>query len=219
MTLRFAFLALSMVLVPSASAQVGETPDGTVRIAAPAGSAGAQERGVPDLELDLHATGVGGRLPAESFHPFEDPRLLFGGTVLKGVSRNWSLGVGVEIGWVDQDWTTYVYHARVQRRLALAGGFDLSAAAGLGGLTSRLDVRGVEETETDLLVPLAVGVAWRPDPESSWGLRATFTDWVVREEEPCGCVSIGGPLPETGEYDAVHNLGISAGVLLLLGRR
>lgn len=201
MNLRFAFLGLSLILIPAALAR-------------------AQERAVSDLELGLHATGVRGRGFGGAFHPFEESRLLAGGTALAGVARNWSVGAGLEVGWVDQDWTTYVYYARVQRLLASVGGFDLAGAVGLGGLTTRLAIQDSAETETDWVVPLAADVAWRRDRGSRWGVRMTVTDWIVREEVPCDCVDIGGgPAPETGEFDATHHLGISAGVFLRLGRR
>lgn len=91
-------------------------------------------------------------------------------------------------------------------------------AVEVGGITSRLDVRGVEETETDWFVPLALGVAWSGVPDSPWGARVTFTDWVVFKEERLGVDIGGGPVP-TGDRRAIHLAGVSAGVTYRLGGR
>ena len=164
------------------------------------------------LEVEVHATGIAGELRRDVLTPFEESRLLAGGRALAGFSPNWSLGLNVEVGWVDQDGTTYMYDARLRRRLFSIGVIDFSGMLGIGGVTTRLEVPGVKETETDLLVPLAASLANRKRDASFWGFDLTLTDWIVREQLLCDCVSIGGPTPETGESTSTHNLGLSAGI-------
>ena len=173
----------------------------------------AQDRGVPALELGLHAGGLGG----DSFSTFET-RLLMGGTASAEILRGWRMGVGLDLVWVDQPATSYLYRAVLQRDLPSFGGVAPYVEAGVGGLTTRLDVSGVNDTESDWLMPLVAGVRWRRSPETAWGVRVAATDFVVWEEVPCGCVEIGdGPTPETGDTSAIHNLSVSVGVFFLVG--
>jgi hypothetical protein len=173
----------------------------------------AQERGVPALELGLYAGGLRG----DSFSTFET-RLLVGGTAIAEISRGWRMGVGLDLVWVDQLATSYLYRAVLERDLPSFGGVGPYVEAGVGGLTTRLDVQGVNDTESDWLVPLVAGVRWRRDPKTSWGIRVAATDFIVWEEVPCGCVEIGdGPTPETGDTSATHNLSVSIGLFLLFG--
>ena len=174
----------------------------------------AQERGVPALELGLHAGGLRG----DSFSTFET-RLLMGGTASAEISRGWRMGVGLDLVWVDQPATSYLYRAVLQRDLPSFGGVAPYVEAGVGGLTTRLEVSGVNDTESDWLVPLVAGVRWRRGPETSWGVRVAATDFIVWEEVPCGCVNIGGPTPETGDTSAIHNLSVSVGLFFLFGER
>lgn len=173
----------------------------------------AQERGGPALELGLHAGGLRG----DSFSTFET-RLLMGGTAIAEVSSGWRMGVGLDLVWVDQLATSYLYRAVLQRDLPSFGGVAPYVEAGVGGLTTRLDVPGASDTDSDWLVPLAAGVRWRSGPQTPWGVRVAATDFIVWEEVPCGCVEVGeGPTPETGDTSAIHNLSVSVGVLFLFG--
>lgn len=193
-------LALQLALLSSA-------------IAAPAS---AQERDGPPFEIGIHATGVRARAPAEEFHPFVESRLLLGGSLYWDVASEWSLGAEMDVGWLDQPWTTYVYRAAVRRSLPAFGEVKPFLATGLGGVTTRLDVPGAQDTESDWLVPLVAGARWWSD--SSWGVGAEIVDLVVWEEVPCGCVEIGdGPTPKTGDTSATHNIGVSAGIFIRLG--
>lgn len=64
---------------------------------------------------------------------------------------------GLEVAWLDTEVTSYLYHVPVEGRVASGGALDLVGALGVGGITSRLNARGLEETETDWLVPLGLG--------------------------------------------------------------
>ena len=127
--------------------------------------------------------------------------------------------MGFDIVWVDQPATSYLYKGLMQRELPSIGGLEPFLATGVGGVTTRLDVRGVHEIESDWLVPLVAGVRWRKDIVSPWGIRAEFTDMVVWEEVPCGCVNIDGPTPKTGDTSADHNLAVSLGLFVRWGGR
>jgi hypothetical protein len=173
----------------------------------------AQDRSGPEVELGLHGAGLRG----DSFSTFET-RLLAGGSAIAEAWKGWGLGVGLDLVWVDQEATSYLYRVSVRRALPSFGGVEPYLATGVGGLTTRLDVRGVHASDSDWLVPIAAGARWRKDVDTSWGVRAEFTDLVVWEEVPCDCVNIGyGPTPETGDTSATHNLAVSAGVFLRLG--
>ena len=175
------------------------------------GGGQASER--PTLELGLHAAGMRG----DALSPFET-RLLAGGTALVGPWGGWSLGPGLDLVWVDQEATTYMYSAIAQRAFRSIGGFEPFLAAGVGGWTNRIDIPGAHASESDWMVPLWAGARWSKRPDAAWGARAAFRDVIVWEEVPCGCVEIGdGPTPATGDTSAVHNWGISAGVFVRLG--
>lgn len=138
MNLRFAFLALSLMLIPAAPVL-------------------AQESGGTRWELDLHATGILGRQSLEGLNPLDETRLLAGGIALAELTPRWGLGGGLEVAWLDTEVTSCLYHVPVEGRVASGGALDLVGAVGVGGITSRLNARGLEETETDWLVPLGLG--------------------------------------------------------------
>jgi hypothetical protein len=175
-----------------------------------ASSAFAQEGARPVVEFEAHAAGLRG----DSFSPFDETRLLAGGSAAADAWNGWGLGVGLDAVWVDQEAASYLYHLRVERDLPSLGRVEPFLAAGVGGLTTR---SGSYDTESDWLVPLVAGVLWPGGAESAWGVRAAMTDFVIWEEVPCGCVNIGGPTPKTGDTSAIHNLAISAGVFVRLG--
>lgn len=173
---------------------------------------GSREDGAA-VHFGVHAAALRG----DAFSEFET-RLLVGGTALLDGWRGWRPGAAIGLVWLDQEATTYVYHIRMEHGWAAPGGFEPYMAFGLGGVTTRLDVTGVEDSETSLLLPLSAGTTWLPHERSSWGVRVDLADLVVRVEEPCGCVEIGdGPTPRTGEFEAVHNLAVSAGLEFRLG--
>jgi hypothetical protein len=175
-----------------------------------ASSALAQEGVRPVVEFEAHAAGLRG----DSFSPFDETRLLAGGSAAVDAWKGWGLGVGLDAVWVDQEATSWLYHLRVERDLPSLGEVEPFLAAGVGGLTTR---SGSYDTESDWLVPLVAGLLWPGGAESAWGVRAALTDFIVWEEVPCGCVNIGGPTPKTGDTSAIHNLAISAGVFVRLG--
>jgi hypothetical protein len=177
-----------------------------------ASSALAQKEDRPVVEIEAHAAGLRG----DSFTSFDETRLLAGGSAAADAWGRWSLGVGLDAVWVDQEATSWLYHLRVGRDLPSLGKVEPFLAAGVGGLTTR---SGSYDTESDWLVPLVVGVLWPGGAESAWGVRAAVTDYVVWEEVPCGCVNIGGPTPKTGDTSAIHNLAISGGNYVYLGGR
>jgi len=181
-----------------------------------AGSSRAQESANPKseaiaLEIGLNAAGLKG----DSFSDFET-RLLVGGMVLANLGSGWGVEAGLDMVWVDQPATSYLYYLLVQRELPALDRIEPFLATGVGGLTTRLDTRGVDETRSDWLVPLVAGLRWSRIAESHWGIRASFTDYVVWEELPL-IIPVGGATSEVGETRVTHNLAFSLGLLFHVG--
>lgn len=163
------------------------------------------------FEIGLNAAGLRG----DSFSDFET-RLLVGGMAIANLGSGWGVEAGLDMVWVDQPATSYLYYLLVQRELPTLDRIEPFAATGVGGLTTRLDTRGVDETRSDWLVPLVAGLRWSRMAESRWGIRASFTDYVVWEELP-RTIPVGGATSEVGATRVTHNLAFSLGLLYHIG--
>jgi hypothetical protein len=105
----------------------------------------------------------------------------------------------------------------VQRGLPSLGVVDPYVETGVGGLTTRLDVPGVDDTESDWMLPLGAGVGWRKDAETAWGARIGVTDFIVWQEVPA-TIPVGGSNVASDDTRVTHNVAVSAGVVLRLRR-
>jgi len=175
-----------------------------------AGVAQAQGRYIRPYEFNIHA---GAFFPDQFVNDDTEP--LFGARILVnllsgwsfGGSFDWSPGNEIEFGLDDIDINRYLYSGGVEYNFASESTTRLFAGAGLGAATTKFsDAPENREDQTDLMVPLAVGIKWFDRPANpSWGIRAELRDNIIWFED-------GG-----GETDATNNFEISGGVSLLLG--
>jgi hypothetical protein len=175
-----------------------------------AGVAQAQGRYIRPYEFNIHA---GAFFPDQTRNDDTEP--MFGVRMLVNLLSGWSFGGSfdwvprneIDIGPEDVDINTYLYSGGVEYNFSSQSTTRLFAGAGLGASTTKFsDAPENLDDETDLMVPLAVGVKWFNRPANpSWGIRAELRDNIIWFED-------GG-----GETDATNNFEISGGVSLLLG--
>jgi hypothetical protein len=176
-----------------------------------AASAHAQGRYIRPWELNVHA----GAFFPDQFER-DDTEVMLGGRILVNLLSGWSFGGSfdwvprseIPFGSEDIDVNTYLYSGGVEYNFSSESTTRLFAGAGLGAATTKFsDVPGdAEDSETDVMVPLAVGIKWFDRPaDPSWGIRAELRDNIIWFE--------GGG----GETDATNNFEISGGVSFLFG--
>jgi hypothetical protein len=169
----------------------------------------AQGRYVRPYELNVHA----GAFFPDQFRN-DDTEVMFGGRILVNLLSGWSFGGSfdwvprdaIETGGEDIDRNTYLYSGGVEYNFASQSTTRLFAGAGLGAATTKFGDTDAIDDQTDLMVPLAVGIKWfdrLTDP--TWGIRAELRDNIIWFE--------GGG----GETDATNNFEISGGVSFLFG--
>jgi hypothetical protein len=177
---------------------------------ASAGVARAQGRYIRPYEFNVHA----GAFFPDQFRQ-DDTEAMFGGRILVNLLSGWSFGGSFD--WVprdqipfgdrDIDINTYLYSGGVEYNFSSQSTTRLFVGAGLGAATTKFsDAPENIDDQTDLMVPLAVGVKWFDRPANpSWGIRAELRDNIIWFDD-------GG-----GETDATNNFEISGGVSFLLG--
>jgi hypothetical protein len=176
---------------------------------ASASGAQAQGRYIRPYELNVHA----GAFFPDQFRN-DDTEVMFGGRILVNLLSGWSFGGSfdwvprdaIETGGEDIDRNTYLYSGGVEYNFASQSTTRLFAGAGLGAATTKFGDTDAIDDQTDVMVPLAVGIKWFDRPtDPSWGIRAELRDNIIWFE--------GGG----GETDATNNFEISGGVSFLFG--
>jgi hypothetical protein len=176
-----------------------------------ASAARAQGRYIRPYELNVHA---GAFFPDQS--PNDDTEVMFGGRILVNLLSGWSFGGSfdwiprdeIATGGQDINVNTYLYSGGIEYNFSSQSTTRLFVGGGLGAATTkRSDApEAFDDSDTDLLVPLAVGIKWFDRPaDPSWGIRAELRDNIIWLEH-------GG-----GETDATNNFEISGGVSFLFG--
>jgi hypothetical protein len=177
---------------------------------ASADAASAQGRYIRPYELNIHA---GAFFPDQGRN--DDTEVMFGGRILVNLLSGWSFGGSfdwiprdeIETGGEDVNVNTYLYSGGIEYTFSSQSTTRLFVGAGLGAATTKFsDAPENIDDQTDLMVPLAVGVKWFDRPANpSWGIRAELRDNIIWFDD-------GG-----GETDATNNFEISGGVSFLLG--
>jgi hypothetical protein len=171
-------------------------------------SAHAQGRYIRPWELNVHA---GAFFPDQLQN--DDTELMLGARILVNLLSGWSFGGSfdwiprneIEFGNQDIDINTYLYSGGVEYNFSSQSTTRFFAGGGLGAATTKLsDVpENAEDSETHLLVPLALGIKWFDRPaDPSWGIRAELRDNIIW----------WGP-----DDDPTNNFEISGGVSFLFG--
>ncbi|HEY7471048.1 MAG TPA: outer membrane beta-barrel protein [Gemmatimonadota bacterium] len=173
-------------------------------------SAQAQGRYIRPWELNVHA---GAFLPDQ--YETDDTEFMLGARILVNLLSGWSVGGSfdwvprseIPFGAQDLDVNTYLYSGGIEYNFSSQSTTRLFAGGGLGAATTKVSDApgGSDDSETDFMVPLAVGIKWFDRPaDPSWGIRAELRDNIIWFE--------GG-----GETDATNNFEISGGVSFLFG--
>ena len=171
-------------------------------------TARAQGRYIRPWELNLHA---GAFFPDQL--ESDDTELMLGGRILVNLLSGWSFGGSfdwiprseIRFGNRDIDVNTYLYSGGIEYNFSSQTTTRLFAGGGLGAATTKLSdaPENADDSRTDFLVPLAVGIKWFDRPaDPSWGIRAELRDNIIW----------WGP----GD-DATNNFEISGGVSFLFG--
>ena len=173
-----------------------------------ADAARAQGRYVRPYELNLHA---GAFFPDQSGR--DDTEVMFGGRVLVnllsglsfGGSFDWVPRDEIATGGEDIEVNTFLYSGGVEYHFASQSTTRLFIGGGIGAATTKYSDTDAIDDETDLLIPLAVGVKWFDRPtDPSWGLRVELRDNLIWVDQGRGS-------------DATNNFEISGGVSFLFG--
>lgn len=167
-------------------------------IATLAGARAAQAQGryIRPWELNVHA---GAFLPDQL--ESDDTELMLGARILVNLLSGWSFGGSFD--WIprslgdDLDFNTYLYSGGVEYNFSSQTTTRLFAGAGLGAATNKFsDVSDELDDETDLMIPLAVGIKWFDRPaDPSWGIRAELRDniiWWGVDDDPTNNFEISG---------------------------
>lgn len=169
----------------------------------------AQGRYIRPYEFNLHA---GAYFPDQGRG--DDTEAMFGVRFLANLLSGWSFGGSfdwiprgeIATGGRDIDVNTYLYSGNLEYNFSSQSTTRLFLGGGIGAATTKLSDAGDDDTATDLLVPVYVGIKWYDRPsDPAWGIRVDLRDdliWLDR----------GG-----GETDATNNFEITGGVSLLLG--
>ncbi len=177
-----------------------------VTMLAGAQSAQAQGRYIRPWELNVHA----GAFFPDQFES-DDTELMLGARILVNLLSGWSFGGSFD--WVprslgEDDLNTYLYSGGVEYNFSSQSTTRLFAGAGLGAATTKFsDASDNLDDETDLMVPLAVGIKWFDRPaDPSWGIRAELRDNIIWWDRGSG-----------KDGDPTNNFEISGGVSFLFG--
>ena len=165
----------------------------------------AQDRYIRPWELNLHA----GAFFPDQFES-DDTEVMLGARILVNLLSGWSFGGSfdwvprseIPFGSEDIDVNTYLYSGGVEYNFSSESTTRLFAGAGLGAATTKLN----DVSETDFLLPLALGIKWFNRPaDPSWGIRAELRDNIIWFETA------------GGDTDPTNNFEISGGVSFLFG--
>jgi hypothetical protein len=164
-------------------------------------SAHAQGRYIRPWELNVHA---GAFFPDQLQN--DDTELMLGARILVNLLSGWSFGGSfdwvprneIRFGNQDIDINTYLYSGGIEYNFSTQSTTRFFAGAGLGAATTKLsDVpENADDSETDFMVPLALGIKWFDRPaDPSWGIRAELRDniiWWGRDDDPTNNFEISG---------------------------
>lgn len=168
----------------------------------------AQGRYIRPYELNLHA---GAFFPDQGRG--DDTEAMIGGRILVNLLSGWSFGGSfdwiprdeITTGGEDIDVHTYLYSGGVEHNFSSQSTTRLFLGLGIGAATTKYsDAPGIDD-QTDLLVPIAVGIKWFDRPaDPAWGIRVELRDNLIW-------------LDRGGDTDVTNNFEISGGVSFLFG--
>lgn len=160
------------------------------------------------IELNVHAGGL----------KFDegDTEVMFGARAVYNMASGF--GIGANFDYIDAEGgKVYLYSGEVDYTFASASQTHIFVGAGLGAATADFDEDAGfdQESETNLMVPLAGGIKWfNRTNDPTWGIRAEVRDNIIFVSGQD--VAMGGGVVETDD-EVTNNLEFSAGVSFFFG--
>lgn len=197
----FAF-ALGLAWVASASAQAehGSRPwelnvNGGVHFLDDADEDGEEEEETDDSEDADFGAGVRVFMHRPSGFGF-------------GGNFTWILS-NADFGGGDTDVNAYLYSGEIEYTFAVGTRLHPFVGVGVGAATTKITdaPEGVEDSSTELLIPVAVGIKWFGS-SGSWALRADVRDNIIR---------LSGDDTLGTSDKTTHNIEVSGGISFLFG--
>lgn len=134
-----------------------------------------------------------------------------------GANLDWvpaaQVDLGPGAGDEDLDINVFLYSAEIDYTFPSPNRLHLFVGGGVGGATISLEDAppGVDDSETDFLVPLAVGLKWfSRTTRQSWAFRAEFRDNIIWRDR------LDADERDT-DPEATHNLELSGGISFFFG--
>lgn len=122
-----------------------------------------------------------------------------------GGNFDWSqitFGEGIGIDDAELDVDLYFYSVEVDYNFPTSGQTGLFIGAGLGGATFSPSDDAID-SDTQVVVPLTVGIKWASRSDASWGVRAEFRDNIILLNDVLGV---------EGSDETTHNFEFSGGL-------
>lgn len=131
----------------------------------------------------------------------DDSHALLGARFMLQYPSGWGWGGNFDWVNVDDDVNLYLYSFEIDHTFPSTGPLDFFVGGGLGAATVNIDDDGDDESETEILLPLAGGIKYGNRPtRPTWAIRAEIRDNIIFGD-------FG-----TGDDDASNNFEFSGGV-------
>jgi outer membrane protein with beta-barrel domain len=162
----------------------------------------------PEFEINAH---VGGIKWDEQFMDI-GTELLAGGRLVLQLPGGWGLGGNFDwsksdIGETGVEVTSLLYSGEIDYTFGSSGPVRFFVGAGVGAISRTIELSDEDVDESDLAIPLALGLKYMPGGSSRWAVRADLRDHLIRSTDP----------ENEEENQTTNNFEFSAGLSVLLG--
>ncbi|MFN2383291.1 MAG: outer membrane beta-barrel protein [Gemmatimonadota bacterium] len=195
------------------------------------GQVQAQEEhyGTRPFELNFHAGAIMVDAGGESDN---DTDVLFGTRAVWNAPSGWGFGASFDyvlsdadvdddteglslaVDGEDIDTSTWLYGAGIEYTFPSQSQAHFFVGAGIGAATTKLSdaPEGVEDSSTDLMVPVGGGLKWfNRTNDPSWALRADVRDNIIFRE------TFDADEEDSTGSEATNNFELSGGLSFLFG--
>lgn len=130
-------------------------------------------------ELNVHVGGL-------SLDDAEDTDVLIGARIMLQYPSGW--GWGGNFDWVsaDEDLDLYLYSFEIDHTFGRGSQLRPFVGGGIGAATAKISdaPEGVDDSDTNVLIPIAGGVKWLNQPsQPSWAIRGEIRDNIIFTDE------------------------------------
>ncbi len=124
-------------------------------------------------ELNVHVGGL-------SLDDADDTDVLVGARIMLQYPSGW--GWGGNFDWVsaDEDRDLYLYSFEIDHTFGRGSQLRPFVGGGIGAATEKTTTEGDDDSDTNVLIPLAGGVKWLNQPsQPSWAIRGEIRDNII----------------------------------------